>query len=103
MKTCEECNGYGHDIATNGRVLDRCRACKGTGNEPTPPAHSPLVQGPGVIDCVCGGYTQAGVYSEDFGARNAFLDHVVSELGDENDWPETWSVEGDRTYIGDAT
>lgn len=59
-------------------------------------SHHPIVRAEGaqnVIDCSCGGYVQEGIYTHTFGARTAFLEHLVNAVAQEHDWPHAFMVE----------
>lgn len=65
-------------------------------------AHDPLHRGEGVIDCSCGDYRQDGTYAGDFGARTAWLDHLVTAVAATHDWPDTYAVDVDRATGDEA-
>lgn len=56
--------------------------------------HTPIPRREGVIDCTCR-YRQEGIYATQFGARIAFLEHVVSSIVAEQGWPMVAGVDAE--------
>lgn len=53
------------------------------------------------VDCSCG--ERGALYSTPVGARLAYAEHVVQQVTADAGWAETYTVEVDWSYAGDAS